>query len=1423
MHKSYFYQKLNRIRFNIIAILIFVIGIIIGSYLTISKIIPTIFATSQTSISYSTDTQFNTGTMSSTQVSGSGSSAVVELNGGSTTPAWYNINWNYRQEITINYTQVTSSQTNFPVLISINSDTSLATYAQSNGNDILFTSDDGITKLNHEIEQYNTSTGQLIAWVNVPSLSSSTNTILYMYYGNSNASNQQNTAGVWDSNYSGIWHLPNGTNLSANDSTSNANNGTIYGVTPTTGKIGGAGYFNGSSYIEVPNSSSLQVGKPGFTFEAWVNPNNISNCGSFNCIIFNEENSYEWAISNNGLLGIAIANTTPGWNWVSTSQIIPTNQWTNLVITYDGSYIKTYINGTLQNTITGSGNLTSVTTALRIGARGAPSSAFAFWYGSLDEIRISSIARSSSWISTAYNNENSPSSFFTLGSQETSIATSGYWESPSNSNTIDLIWNGGWGDGSNDTSTAFSATVASVNTNQTITFEMKTATSEANLSTSPYITLGTVNSGTTFTTTAAQMNSLGLSAGDYRYLQVEAIFSQSTGTSPQLDNFTIYYTKDNTPPETNASSILMYTSNGGRSISQYGWDNSSTPYFSWTAGSDSQSGMKGYCLYLGTSNSTIPSTSSSGNLNPNNSPISASGTGCEGGNGFITSSTSIDLSTSGYLQTQLTTSTSPYYLGVAAVDNEGNIDSNFVYFTFYFDNTIPNNVSYISCPGGNFSNVTNMSFSWPTSGSNASSSIAAPILGWQYQINSTSGTWNGPNYNSSLSVNYIPSTNSSYTLTSSDSSSIIVGDNIIYFRTIDEAGNISSYRTCSIAYGGQAPIFPIGGQVLVTPNTSNTNTFSLSWPSATATTGQTVADYYYMVNNTPPSSLATLQENGGKYINNGTSTEVSATVLSNAVKGTNTVYVVAIDNSATPNYSPSNYISGTFTLNSNNPDPVSNLVATDSSIKVKSQWNVTLTWSAPSYQGAGNLTYLIYRSTNDINFTEVGTTIGLSYVDNTPESTLYYYYIITQDGASELSDQSTTVSITPTGRYTSPASIETTPTVTNITDNSATISWSTDRNSDSKIEYGKSSGNYYTTEPYVPTQVTEHVVTLTNLSPSTTYYYKAIWTDSDGNTGTSTESTFTTNPPPEVSDVSVSNITLNSAYISFSISNAVVAQIQYGPTTSFGGSIPLTTSPNKSPYTEPITGLSSGTQYYYRIAMTDPTGNIYYSDTYNNLITPPTPEISKIEISAVSNSPEIDVFVQWSTNTATSSVISYGGKTQVDENFISGEHQAIITNLSSNTKYSLTIKVIDKYGNQVTSSPQIFTTGINKVPPKIVSLNIQTQLMKSSSGNTQIIISWTTDKPSTSQVEYGEGTGTTYSQKSTEDNHYVINHVVVISNLPTARIYHIKAISVDSNGNVGYSSDNITITPQATESALNLVLGNLEQVFGFLGNLNVSY
>lgn len=895
------------------------------------------------------------------------------------------------------------------------------------------------------------------------------------------------------------------------------------------------------------------------------------------------------------------------------------------------------------------------------------------------------------------------------------------------------------------------------------------------------------------------------------------------------------FTNDLTEPTTNASAITMDSSlSGGYSISDNGWTNSTVPYFSWTAGADNGggSGLKGYCLYLGTDSNADPGNSSTltgtaGILT--NSPTSVVGTDCL----FITSATSLNLGAANYLSSSLVNGET-YYLKIKAIDNAGNTyNTSTANFSFQYDNERPTNVSYISCASGSFSNVADMSFTWPTSGSAASADADSQILGWQYQINSTNGTWLGTT--TGLGVNYIASGSATRTLTSDqDGSSIVNGNNVVYFRSLDGAGNVSSdatIRTCNLQYGGEAPSFGNNESVDITPATSTTNSFGLSWPAATATFGQTIMHYYYMVNTTPPSTLATLQSNASTYIDNGTSTSVAATALPNVNKGTNTVYVVAVDDAN--NYSPSNSISGTFTLNSTDPDNVGNLVASDSSIKSQSQWNVTLTWTAPTYQGAGNLTYLIYRSTDGTTFTQVGSTSGLSYVDSAPSSALYYYKVTTKDGANATSSGTNAVSITPTGKWTSAPTLSSGPDVGSITTKKATITWSTSRSSDSKVQYGTNSDDYNDVEPSNSSQVTSHTIELTGLNPDTTYYYRARWTDEDGNTDTSEEKNFTTAPAPSVHDVVVKNITLTSGIVEYTVKDTSKVKLYYGTTTSFGGVKEISTSTSETTYTTQLDDLLDGTKYYFKLNRFDSENAEYEGDVYS-FETLPRPKISNVVMETVANTAQTTIRVSWSSNTEISSIVSVYpegqpelARDEVKVALEKGVRSMLVKGLLPQTKYLLQVKGRDRLGNEAVSDLQRFTTATDTRPPEIFNLKVIGGTIPpvgfaAGDVKAQLIVTWDTDEPATSQVEFGQGSGNSYSQKSQYDGNLTTNHTVIISGLIPSQVYHLKAVSVDSANNTANSVDTATIAPKATRSAFDLVIKNLSEAFGFVKSINLK-
>ena len=330
-------------------------------------------------------------------------------------PGWYSANWSYRKKIIINSNNVTATLSDFPVLVSLPSDSDLASDALNNGNDILFTADNGTTKLAHEIESFNGSSGNLTAWVKVSSLSSSTDTTLYMYYGDATAGNQSDTQDVWDANFMMVQHMKDTTTSTITDSTSNDKDGTKKGAgepaVTTSGKIANAQDFAGDDdYITAGDITSLT----SITISAWVYREGWDDdAGSSYSGIVWRDAEYGMRLPEPGA-SLQFFTHDGDWDVSWTESVMADNStWYYAVCTYNGTNASLYIDGSLDKTIaqramTNSGN------PLYIGMQDSTGT----WNGIIDEVRISDTARSADWIETSYNNHNFSSDFVTVGVEQ---------------------------------------------------------------------------------------------------------------------------------------------------------------------------------------------------------------------------------------------------------------------------------------------------------------------------------------------------------------------------------------------------------------------------------------------------------------------------------------------------------------------------------------------------------------------------------------------------------------------------------------------------------------------------------------------------------------------------------------------------------------------------------------------------------------------------------------------------------------------------------------------------------------------------------------------------------------------------------------------------------------------------------------------
>jgi hypothetical protein len=308
--------------------------------------------------------------------------------------------------------------------------------------DIRFTSAAGAL-LDYEIEKFSKADDELVAWVEVPTLDYNDDTIIYMYYDNAGSPpDQQNAAGTWDSNYVMVHHM-NEASSNIIDSTSNDNDSDAVDGSPTygaTGKVGDAIDFPGNAGFEIPDDNSLDL-TSAVTIQAWVKN---SETGSYP-VILNKGSSepyvmFIWSGSSPNNCpgdvrwGMTMRVSTPERDECTSGTDVTDNAWHMVTGRYDGTNNQIWVNGVQDGTESESGSMIANTDKVTIGMY---DTATALPYdGLIDELHVSNIARSDGWIATTYNNQNSPSTFYSLTVQSTGGGVDPDWrpgEGPHNS------------------------------------------------------------------------------------------------------------------------------------------------------------------------------------------------------------------------------------------------------------------------------------------------------------------------------------------------------------------------------------------------------------------------------------------------------------------------------------------------------------------------------------------------------------------------------------------------------------------------------------------------------------------------------------------------------------------------------------------------------------------------------------------------------------------------------------------------------------------------------------------------------------------------------------------------------------------------------------------------------------------------------
>ena len=355
----------------------------------------------------------------------------------------------YRKDITIDRNRhLLTDVNNFPVMIEL-TDADLQTDVQSDGDDILFVSNNTI--LSHQIELFDQPSGHLVAWVKT-NLTGASNTVISMYYGNALLGNMENPEDVWTESFAAVWHLDEDTTAGQStathyDSTSGSYDGTQDGNFDDTGIAGTGQHFDGTNdQVDIFSSESLEP-NGDVEISGWFKLDVAHTSASTTTkVLFtkylNGDNDMHIALVGNGsaaysndaaLDGSLVFKTENGgagqmYKWTAQTS------WSAGVWYYFSCFMDagTPANNRIQiNNIVDAGGSSGGITYANVSFTGdwgiggglidQTTGNLAWFDGSMDEVRIASTStangRQVAWRAAEYGNTNDPSTFYSVGSE----------------------------------------------------------------------------------------------------------------------------------------------------------------------------------------------------------------------------------------------------------------------------------------------------------------------------------------------------------------------------------------------------------------------------------------------------------------------------------------------------------------------------------------------------------------------------------------------------------------------------------------------------------------------------------------------------------------------------------------------------------------------------------------------------------------------------------------------------------------------------------------------------------------------------------------------------------------------------------------------------------------------------------------------
>lgn len=456
-------------------------------------------------------------------------------------------------------------------------------------------------------------------------------------------------------------------------------------------------------------------------------------------------------------------------------------------------------------------------------------------------------------------------------------------------------------------------------------------------------------------------------------------------------------------------------------------------------------------------------------------------------------------------------------------------------------------------------------------------------------------------------------------------------------------------------------------------------------------------------------------------------------------------------------------------------------------------------------------------------------------------------------------------------------------TISDTTASTSVITWTTDEEADSLINYGLDK-NYGIVRDPLPNKK-NHRLIMTDLDPSTVYHLRVVSADPWGNQALSGDYIVVTKGSKEISELDklpeeekaavqravdaiqeiktyeglkvvvdtlqdvakkvleppvvsgaprIEEIGSDFALIVWTTdheANSIVECVDDGSYEEGGGTANFEKSAvirqgdidgRTKDHQIRIVGLSPGTKYHCRSLSEDEVGLRGVSIEFTLTTKAIIPNVLTFRVIKVE---EDAATLHWKTSVPAAGVVEYKDmstretKSAGSPDFASS-HTVRVAGLRLGTRYQAVVRAENAVGEKSSSQQIFFTTVKDKAPPLISKVSNESTLYPSADAKVQTIVSWTTDEPSYCQFFYRQGLSPNIEPTGLgEEKEPRTAHVQVVVEFLPSTVYQFWVDCRDRAKNTTKSENFVLFTPNKEKSIIDIILENFEGTFGWVKNI----